>query len=454
MKKLLIRGGVTPYDLYPERIFFRTKLYGQNVGNLVYSFGTFRALMTDPENAPIVDEYRVERGAYTDAYIDKINKTCSAYVIPLADAFRNSFVDKLRNMAGFIKKLKIPAIVVGVGVEAPLNYDLSHMEPRNEAVRCFMDAVLEKSAIVGVRGEHTVNYLQSLGYRPEKEVTAIGCPSMFCKGRDLDVDTSRIEGFYNGANSSKAGIGQAKLPRNTRILITNNVYACDETHRFLNRVMNEYPDYIYIPQLYSEIIDAYYGRKMTLDAFKKKPYYPIRYDRPPYKGDHVRIVFNVPSWEDTIRGRELAAGPRLHGGIMCMLEGVPTLMFPRDTRTLEVCEYFSFAHIRQDCLTGGESLEELMNKVDFHAFARGYNQRFEHYCSFLEQNGLKHTLRNKNIRETSVLDRKLENLKLLPAEHVYICASPAERRARDMERQTEALRRTVADLARKTGLKK
>src|SRR5699024_7513084 len=96
---------------------------------------------------------------------DYINETYDCYIIPLADAFRESFRSHLRRYTRLIKKLNIPVIVVGVGLSAPFEPDLDEGFPFDADVKNFVSAVLEKSNIIGVRGQITADYLTKLGFR-------------------------------------------------------------------------------------------------------------------------------------------------------------------------------------------------------------------------------------------------------------------------------------------------
>ena len=50
--------------------------------------------------------------------IGRINEEFDAFVIPLANAFRPSFSDKLRRLTRLIRQLQMPVVVVGVGAQA------------------------------------------------------------------------------------------------------------------------------------------------------------------------------------------------------------------------------------------------------------------------------------------------------------------------------------------------
>ena len=433
-KRFLVRAGMAPYETYSLKQILEIKPYGRNVGNLVYAYGVFRALMKDEDTILEADGYRAENGLMTQADIDRINQTCAGFIVPLADAFRLSFCAQLRNLADVIRQLKIPTIVIGVGIKAPLVYDLTYLEPCNEDVRYFTDAVLEKSAVIGLRGEHTARYLKSLGYAPEIDFTPIGCPSMYCRGGELPIGSRAFPGSLD-QGSSRVGknAGDAGLKKDSRLILSNNVFASGTVHRFMNRVMEDYPDYIYIPQRLSEIRSAYYGMRMTA-PFRRAVDFPSSYGVPPYKGGKVRMVLNQQSWWKVVRGSDLCVGPRLHGSIMCMLEGVPTLVLPRDLRTLEVCEYHSFAHWKQNDLTDEMHLDDLIGRVDFQEVSRRHSSNFEHYCDFLEKNGLEHVLKNPDIRKKAPLDKKLAGMKVIPPLKPYYQAGLAARLKRDSQR--------------------
>lgn len=79
-----------PQDTYDEMEFLKRDRFGSNNGNLIYQYSVIRTLMT----------HEVE--IYSDNYMsnpDKaeyINNNFDAYIIPLADAFRDSFINKIK----------------------------------------------------------------------------------------------------------------------------------------------------------------------------------------------------------------------------------------------------------------------------------------------------------------------------------------------------------------------
>jgi hypothetical protein len=118
VKKFLVRSGMLPQDTYDEMELLNRDRFGSNNGNLIYQYSVIRTLMTN------------DIEVYSDNYISNpdnaeyINKNFDAYIIPLADAFRDSFINQIKNYTKLINKLNIPAIVIGVGLEAPYDYDI------------------------------------------------------------------------------------------------------------------------------------------------------------------------------------------------------------------------------------------------------------------------------------------------------------------------------------------
>src|SRR5699024_12624988 len=108
-------------------------------------------------------------------------------LIPLADAFRDTFIKHLKKYTELFKNLKIPVVIVGVGIKAPIGKNVNEGFPFDKEVKEFIAAVLEKSNIVGVRGQTTADYLSYLGFKEGKDHMVIGCPSMYTFGRNLKI---------------------------------------------------------------------------------------------------------------------------------------------------------------------------------------------------------------------------------------------------------------------------
>lgn len=175
MKRIYFRGGQLPYEYAtPDRVLNRNYL-GSNSGNLLYQYSILKALMTSENDVLEANYYEVFR--YSPEYI---NENFDVFIIPMADAFRDSFVTEMRQLTDFIKQLKIPCVVTGGGLASPYEPDFRTVEHKfNNDVKEFMNAVLEKSAIVGVRGKITADYLSYLGFRDDKDFMVIGCPSLY-----------------------------------------------------------------------------------------------------------------------------------------------------------------------------------------------------------------------------------------------------------------------------------
>lgn len=171
MKRILMRMTTSPFDNDNLYSMVSKDKIGSNSGNLLFPYSIMRNIYKDGD---VIDKY--PKANEEDA--DRINENYDLFLIPLANAFRESFVSELRNLTKLIKRLTIPCVVVGVGLQ-------TKYEPKKEMkyafdtdVKNFVEAVLEKSKTLGVRGEITALYLKKLGFN-ESKIEVIGCPSMF-----------------------------------------------------------------------------------------------------------------------------------------------------------------------------------------------------------------------------------------------------------------------------------
>ena len=192
MRRYLIRGGYSPLENQSVFNIIRRNLFGRNSGNLLYLFGAYRTLV-DYDVEVVVDQYKGENGLYFEKDIDFINNNYEGYIVPLADAFRDDFENKLNTYSEFFGKLTIPVCILGVGHRASYEPDLSEKRKFDDTVKNFVKSALNKSSCIGVRGEITGKYLQKLGFMENKDYMVIGCPSMYSYG--LHINQRKWTGF-------------------------------------------------------------------------------------------------------------------------------------------------------------------------------------------------------------------------------------------------------------------
>src|SRR5699024_1781948 len=225
MKNILIRSGISPLETFDASYMVNKNSIGGNVGNLIYAFSVYKTLMTEGTN--IVPDYYSRNPKNADEIND-------SYIIPLADAFRTDFIHELKDYTKLIKKLKIPVIVIGVGLRAPFEPKLNEGFPFDDDVKEFVKAVLEKSNMIGVRGQITADYLTRLGFREGIDHTVIGCPSMYSFGRELKIRDN-------------------KITRESQVCVNSSMLSPKKVLDFISKSMNDYPNHYFIPQWRKEM---------------------------------------------------------------------------------------------------------------------------------------------------------------------------------------------------------
>lgn len=393
-KKYLIRSGIAPTEIRsPESLILNPSI-GGNIGNLIYAFSVYRNLMTeDVEFVP--DRYRINEN---DA--EMINATYDAYIIPLADAFRDSFVSSLKAYTKLFNELTIPVVVIGVGLRAPFEPDLKKGFPYDKEVKDFVRAVLNHSSMIGVRGQITADYLTSLGFKEGVDHMVIGCPSMYSFGDTLQIRDTKVDA-------------------DSMIALNGSKHSPDNVLKFTERIAEDYPNYYYIPQWQKELKMTYLGNEILK---KTTNYYPIDISHKFYQEGRVRFPVNAKAWIDFVSQADLAVGSRLHGNITATIAGTPSLLIPKDARMRELTDYHHLTHIWAKEITDETRLSDLIEKVDFHAPEKVQNENFDRFIKFLDQNGLDHIQHHAGI---SILDQQLEALELPEMVQPINCLEPS-----------------------------
>ncbi|MBD9373987.1 polysaccharide pyruvyl transferase family protein [Rhizobium sp. ARZ01] len=381
MTRILMRGGKSPFEVIDPVVTIDDNLIANNSGNLLFAQSVFKSLS--------VPNVEIDVAGYKppdSAMADEISEKYDFFVLPFANAFRGSFEKQLKSYTALIKKLKIPCVVIGVGAQTDLSFSQLKGSSIDESVKEFAAAVLERSAVIGVRGDVTREYLNKLGFGA---VETIGCPSMYLNGerlvvekkvRHLDKDSLVT---VNITNKQKPAVGS-----------------------FFYRVLKAHPKTAYIAQ---DIEDA----KLLLWGKPRKEagtgdFIPADLDNPFIDNGAARFFTDVPTWKSYMGDMHFSVGTRIHGNVFSILAGTPGFVIAHDSRTLELSQYYDIPHLRGDQITEKMSANDLYEMADYGPMMKGHPARFAKYKSFLEKNGLKHVY--KNPKDAAAFDEKVSNI--------------------------------------------
>lgn len=388
MKRIYIRAGMSPFESFPAHKMLLNNSIGQNLGNFLYVYGILRNIVEE-DSIVTADYYKTNLSA---ADIDQINETQDAFIIPLADAFRPGFEKTLYDLTTIVKQLKIPCYLIGVGLRAPYEPDFSNPFPFDDAVKALVSALLEKSAMVGVRGDITAEYLSHLGFREGTDHMAIGCPSMYTLGPSFTLRETNI------------------TPQ-SRVCISTSVTAPDNVLEFLfKKIPAEFQDWHFIPQVTPELRLVYTGSPYKI---KCNPAYPHRITDEAYASGGSQFFLNVPTWIEYMSTADLTIGSRLHGNVASILGGTPSIIFPKDARVRELSEYHDFTRFHADELNADTDIWKLIERADFNQPCRKQEANFQRFLGFLDKNEISHIYKDGVPEQIPFLER-MKEVKLQP----------------------------------------
>lgn len=360
MTRILLRAHKSPFRVASATETVSKRLIGSNVGNLMFSHASYRLLdTTDAE---------ITTNKFNKLDPAKVNETADVVVVPLANAFRQSLVEHVDQLAASFEQLRVPIVILGVGGQGPVSGAVGSPE-LNAAVTRFARAVLERSPSIGVRGESTAKYLESLGFGSE-HVDIIGCPSLFLRGPELEI-TRKVEHL-----SKYSKISLNVSPYREQI----GPISLDHARR--------YPNLMYAAQDQRTL-------GLMLDGVFDAPYTPpagtpTSLDHPLMRENRVRYCLDPSTWMDYLSTFDFSFGTRIHGTIAALLAGTPGLILAHDSRTLELAEYHEIPHTLLKAGSSAIDAAKLYEKADWTPTVAGHGERWTRMEAFLAKHELRH----------------------------------------------------------------
>lgn len=380
IKRILIRAGFNPTKEYKPYLFFDNSLVGDNVGNLLFAYGAMNVLWTEETSI----DHIYDKAYYSEQEINYINSNFDVFVMPMADAFRSTYVKQLLSFTNLIQNLKIPVVVLGIGYRTTYEPQFDKDQELNKVVKKFVETVLDHSNKLGLRGEITGSYLKKLGFKEDRDFIPIGCPSLYTYGDNIQIRDISLSEIYKG-----------------KLLFNSNTWAQHHfpkyipyINRFILKVVSEIPNHFLIQQKIQELKCIYWGNyyssKVQIESIQ-----PEEVFRKMQQEDRVKCFINVPSWIQFCHDANLFVGNRFHGAVAAILAGSPHIFLPFDGRTRELSEFHHLSSLSPYELMIEKSIYDYMLNLDFYSFDRYHEKNFNNYLDFLKQNGLQHIFYRK-----------------------------------------------------------
>lgn len=259
--------------------------------------------------------------------------------------------------ADFVEKLSVPVALFSLGIQ---DYSSRNepIRPLHDSIKRILNKVISSTGIIGVRGFYTASLLYKNGYR---DVVPVGCPTLY---RNM--------------------VAKFEVPPVKSINKVVNVY-----HRTISNLGSELlnVDVILGQDFLDEVVfsDGYAQnpiRQRELELYNSTNNNAIEILAK--KGYFTR---DFSDWFDCIGSADFVIGPRLHGCVAAITQGIPALMIARDLRVEEIADFYSIPYITYDNYAG-ETIGELSQLADYTRFNRIYEARYKNFVKFLDDVGL------------------------------------------------------------------
>ena len=288
-----------------------------------------------------------------------------------------------RNAEPVLSKLKIPILAFGVGAQAPARGKLA----LSTAGQRIWQIIADHSTSLGVRGAYTAEVLWDMGIR---NVRIVGCPTAFRNNDpDLRIDLPPLEKVHKLGFTVRREVSKEYSPDIGRYLTRHRDIIKAMAKRFDIRLMmqGEIEEKKLLwgtPGQKAEAWTALRKNTWCADWFFDAEIEKLYQDRLFYSDA-------VADYEALVRQMDLVLGYRLHGNLMALANGVPSIYFVYDSRTAEFCE--TFAIPSYNVYAEREfRLDDYWDQGRFERFNRAYYMRYRDMRDFLDENGIAHRM--------------------------------------------------------------
>jgi polysaccharide pyruvyl transferase WcaK-like protein len=267
----------------------------------------------------------------------------------------------------------------GIGAQAPVKGKLELSEQSKLMLRLMADSTTS----VGVRGAYSAQVLWDLGI---KNVRIVGCPTAFRRNNpNLEIKLRPLE------QVKTAGV---TLRREVSGTYARDIEQYLTFHRDMVKDLASRFDVVLMAQGEVEEKKIVFGTAEQCEEgiaeLKANQWVRDWYlDETMEKLHRERLFYSdvVADYEALVQQKDMVLGYRLHGNLMALANGTPSVYFTYDSRTVEFAETYQIPNF--DVFSGKKfSLEEYWDQSLFDKFNRAYRFMYREMRQFLVENNV------------------------------------------------------------------
>lgn len=339
-----------------------------NLGNRLW----FQAIISEISTSENTIEYLKQEIDW-----DEINSSYDMIIAPMANVFHVGFKDLLARLANNYRKIKIPIYVIACGVQAP-SYDCINdiIDEIGDVSKEFIKAVYQTGGEFALRGYFSKEFFSRLGFN---SACVTGCPSLFQSGRKPPM--LRIDEHQRGKKLKPILNGDLRTMAPLLKTIPEAVFI-DQGAFFLHL----YGEGEVTSQYVNDLVKAFglTATEMLADG-------------------RVKLIPDLSEWYSYVinGGYNFSFGSRIHGNIMSILCGVPSLLKVIDSRTQEIAEFFEIPYIKGTAI---DDLSHLYQKADYTGFNKSFESKYDAFEDFLKKHGIVSQINSNNTYLKTIKD--------------------------------------------------
>ena len=283
-----------------------------------------------------------------------------------------------------LQRLRLPVLAFGIGAQAPSKGELVLSDETRRVLRLIADS----TASLGVRGAYTAEVLSRIGI---KNVRIVGCPTAF-RNRDpgLEIRLPPLDRVREVGLTLRREVSPDYALDVQRYLTFHRDLIKEVAARF-NVVLMAQGEI----EEKAIVLGTQEQKEAAIAALKAQCWARQWYmDETIEQLYRTRLFYSdvVADYEQLVRTKDLVLGYRLHGNLMALANGVPSIYFTYDSRTTEFAE--TCAIPSHDVFAGEPfRLEDYWDQALFDRFNRAYHACYREMRTFLDENGVDHRMR-------------------------------------------------------------